>query len=92
MQLVGATANFIRKPFLRTAAMQGALSGLLAAVLLFAFIQYIESQVEEFKALHQYETLALIALVLVLMGIFLSLLSSLRAVNKYLQMSLDELY
>lgn len=92
MQLVGATANFIRKPFLRTAAVQGALSGLLAAGLLFAFIQYIESQVEEFKSLHEYESLAFIALALVLIGIFLSLLSSLRAVNKYLQMSLDELY
>jgi cell division transport system permease protein len=92
MQLVGATATFIRRPFLRTAAVQGALSGLLASALLFAFIQYIESQVEEFKSLHQYETLALIALILVLIGIFLSLLSSLRAVNKYLQMSLDELY
>ena len=46
MQLVGATPLFIQQPFLRRATWQGLASGVLAALLLVALLQYAYLEVE----------------------------------------------
>jgi cell division transport system permease protein len=92
MQLVGATRGFIRSPFLVRALLFGALAGLIASAMLFGLIEYSKSQIDGFALLQNYELLYLLFGVLVIVGITLSLFSTFRAVNKYLNMSLDELY
>ncbi len=92
MQLVGATRGFIRKPFLGRSFLFGACAGLLASALLFAIIEYTKANIDGFAMLQNYELLYLLFAGLVLSGALLSFLSTLRAVNKYLNMSLDELY
>lgn len=92
MQLVGATRGFIRKPFLLRAFLFGTLAGLLSSGILFLLVQYTQANIEGFAVLQNIELMVILFASLVLIGGILSLLSTLRAVNKYLNMSLDELY
>lgn len=92
MQLVGATRGFIRKPFLARAFFFGILAGLIASGLLFVIIEYTKANIDGFALLQDYNLLYFLFGALVLIGAILSLISTLQAVNKYLNMSLDELY
>ena len=92
MQLVGAKSSFIRKPFLLRAILHGILSGILASGLLFLFVNYANSKVEELKILQIQETIVILYAVLVLFGAVVGYFSTLLAINKYLKLSLDELY
>jgi cell division transport system permease protein len=92
MQLVGATRGFIRKPFLVRAFAFGVAAGILASAILFGLLEYTKGNIEGFAMLQNTELLAVLFLCLTVMGGMLSLFSTLRAVNKYLNMSLDELY
>ncbi len=92
MQLVGAKTGFIRAPFVRYAAFHGFISGLLASVLLYSLIYYADLKIPELKGLQiTNEILSLFGL-LILLGVVISTCSTYIAVNKYLKMSLDELY
>ncbi len=92
MQLVGATGFFIQRPFLNRAAWQGVMSGIIAAGLLFALMQYAYTQIEELKELRNDEQTYILMGSLVVIGCIIGFLSSFRAVRKYLRLSLDELY
>lgn len=92
MQLVGATRGFIRKPFLSRAFMFGMLAGGFASVILFALVKYTQATIDGFAMLQNQQLLLLLFAILISVGGVLSVLSTLRAVNKYLNMSLDELY
>ena len=92
MQLVGATRGFIRKPFLVRAFIFGVLAGILASSILFGLLEYTKGNIEGFAALQNTELMLLLFAALTIMGGLLSGFSTLRAVNKYLNMSLDELY
>ncbi|EKB50709.1 cell division protein FtsX [Cecembia lonarensis] len=92
MQLVGATRGFIRKPFLLRAFFFGILAGLIASALLFLIIEYTKANIDGFALLQNYTLLYYLFGGLVIIGAMLSLFSTLQAVNKYLNMSLDELY
>ncbi|WP_057936430.1 cell division protein FtsX [Algoriphagus resistens] len=92
MQLVGATRGFIRKPFLSRAFLFGMMAGAFASVILFALVKYTQANIEGFAMLQNQQLLVLLFGILIGVGGILSVLSTLRAVNKYLNMSLDELY
>ncbi len=94
MELVGATRNFIRRPFLWQGAAQGLLSGLLASAGLTGFYQL--SQDWLLKAdlpkieINQIGQIGLLSGI-VLFGLLIGTLGSYLAVNRYLNRSLDEL-
>ncbi len=92
MQLVGATRGFIRKPFLLRAFFFGILAGIIASALLFLIIEYTKANIDGFALLQNYTLLYYLFGGLIVIGAMLSLFSTLQAVNKYLNMSLDELY
>lgn len=92
MQLVGATRAFIRKPFLMRSWAFGMLAGAFASVILFGLISYTQTAIEGFALLQNQELMLILFGILVVVGGILSVLSTLRAVNKYLNMTLDELY
>ena len=92
MQLVGATRLFIQQPFLRRATWQGLASGMLAALILVALLQYAYLEVSELRLLRDDLRLGLLLLAVVGLGVVIGFFSSARAVHKYLQMSLDDLY
>ncbi len=92
MQLVGATKGFIRKPFLGRSFFYGALAGILSSGLLYGLIEYTKANIDGFAMLQNNEMLFILFGGLILLGAILSFFSTLRAVNKYLNMTLDELY
>jgi cell division transport system permease protein len=92
MQLVGATRFFIQQPFLRRATWQGLLSGLLAALLLLTLLQYAYLEVPQLRLLRDDHLTGLLLLGVLGLGTAIGFFSSYWAVNKYLNVSLDELY
>jgi cell division transport system permease protein len=92
MQLVGATKAFIQKPFIIRALLQGFISGCAASGLLFIIINYAYQEISYLNALNQQESILIVLGSLLLLGAIIGFFSSLRAVSKYLKMSLDELY
>ena len=92
MQLVGATSNFIKKPFLQRSLFHGAIAGVLASGLLYGLLQFANNKIERLSEL-QVNTLFLSLYgALILLGSIIAFISTYRAMNKYLKMSLDELY
>jgi cell division transport system permease protein len=92
MQMVGATRWFIAWPMNKKAIVNGAASGMIASVAVFAFVLLAEGLLPELKAIRDTGGLLLLFIVLILLGIGITLFSTHRSVIKYLKMKLDELY
>jgi len=92
MQLVGATSSFIRRPFLYRSIFYGFLAGVLASGVLYGFTMYLNTIIEGLAELQDVKGFAMLFGIMVLLGIVVGYFSSLRAIRKYLKMSLDELY
>ncbi len=92
MQLVGATNGFITRPFLLRGLGQGLLAGLVASGLLVALQQAAVYNIPELAVLQEPIKMAMVLGGLVLLGMLIGLLSTYQAVNRYLGVSLDELY
>lgn len=92
MQLVGATNGFITRPFLLRGMGQGLLAGLLASGLLVALQQAAVYNIPELSVLQEPVKIAMLLGALVLLGLTIGLLSTAQAVNRYLGVSLDDLY
>jgi cell division transport system permease protein len=92
MQLVGATRFFIQQPFLRRATWQGLASGFLAVLLLLSLLQYAYLEVAQLRLLRDDHLIGLLLLGIMGLGTAIGFFSSYWAVNKYLNVSLDELY
>jgi cell division transport system permease protein len=92
MQMVGATRWFIAKPMDRRAVINGALSGLIAIAGIIGIIFASEQWIPEIRALRDYSLLVAMFVVMILLGIFISFISTHRSVVKYLKMKLDDLY
>ena len=92
MQLVGATANFIKRPFLAKSVLLGLIAGTVASILLLTLLYYANLQIEALIKLQEPTKIFMLSGVIILLGAVISLLSTYRATNKYLNMSLDDLY
>jgi cell division transport system permease protein len=92
MQMVGATRNFIAKPLLVRALLNGLISAFIAIFLLFGLIQWAGTQFPQIKSLQGIETSILLFGALIILGVVISILSTYRSVLKYLKMKLDDLY
>jgi cell division transport system permease protein len=92
MQLVGATNGFIQKPFLLRGATQGMFSSMLACFLLILLQQVAIRNIEGLGQLQEYEKLLYMLVVLILLGILIGVVSTIQSIQRYLKMSLDDLY
>ncbi len=92
MQLVGATSWFIQRPFLYRATVHGLIAGVIASLLLIGLIIFGNRRIEDLQLIQNNERLIILAITLLITGILVALLSTFRAVNKYLKLSLDQLY
>jgi cell division transport system permease protein len=92
MQLVGATKSFIRKPFIYRSILHGLISAVIAATLLFGLLTYGSQKLEGLAELQNQQMLLFIFAGLVITSIFIASFSTYRAMQKYMAMSLDELY
>lgn len=92
MQLVGATGHFIQRPFLTRSIFYGLLAGFLSCALLFGFTIYLNSIIDGLENLQDMMGFLILYSTIILVGMAVGYFSSLRAIKKYLKMSLDELY
>lgn len=92
MQMVGATRSFIAKPMSLTALLNGFISSVIAIILLFALVTWVESLIPELKQIHNMQLNIMIVSGMLVVGIGISLFSTYRSVIKYLKMKLDDLY
>ena len=92
MQLVGAKKWFIIRPFIMRAAGQGLVAAVIALLALNFVMNYAYSAIPDLITLHQPDKIGILAAVLLVGGIVLGASSAYFAVNRYLKLSLDELY
>ncbi|MGK7388748.1 MAG: cell division protein FtsX [Candidatus Cyclobacteriaceae bacterium M2_1C_046] len=92
MQLIGATRGFIQRPFIVRSMWHGIIAGIIASAALYFVMQYSYTQVEDLQLLQETNEIYILLASLLGVGAFIGILSTFRAVNKYLNMSLDELY
>lgn len=92
MQLVGATNGFITRPFLGRGMWQGFLAGVFAVIMLLVALQIAIHNLPELAAFQEYEKVAMVMVGLIGLGVVIGFLSTFQAVNRYLGLTLDELY
>ena len=92
MKLVGATSGFIRRPFVRYNVVSGIFASILAILMLTGVLSYIQSEFEGFIQILDMRTLLLVYVAVFVMGVILSVIATIVAVNKYLRMEVDKLY
>lgn len=92
MQLVGATRNFIRMPFIKTGLIQGILSSIIAMGLLTLMIYGADKQLHEIISLLDFKIVGLLYLIVLSLGVIISLISTFFAVNRYLRIKTTNLY
>ncbi len=92
MLLVGANKGFIRKPFLINSLVNGIIGALAAIGLLTALFYFGEQKIPELSLIRDMQLMGIVAGLLVFLGIFLSLICTLFAVNKYLRYRTVDLY
>jgi len=92
MLLVGATRQFIRRPFLWQAVWMGLVSSLLALVMLEGLIALEYNQLPELQTVHNDVKIYFLFGGIVICGMLVSWISSWTALNRYIRMNTDYLY
>mmetsp|Transcript_5418 Transcript_5418/g.12030 ORF Transcript_5418/g.12030 Transcript_5418/m.12030 type:complete len:298 (-) Transcript_5418:217-1110(-) len=92
MQLVGAKVTFIRRPFLARSVLIGLIAGTIANILLILLLYAANRQVEELVKLQEPIQIFMLFGLILGLGVLVSFLGTYRAVNKYINRSLDDLY
>ena len=92
MQLVGATANYILRPFILRGMMYGLIAGIISSGMLYVIIEIADRRISNLELVISLEQLGVIFISLILTGIIMVILSTYSAVSKYLNSTLDELY
>ncbi len=92
MQLVGATKNFIRKPFVLVAALHGIIASFIAIIILMGILFLAQKEVPELIILRNYTEFTIVFLCLLIIGIMITGLSTYFAVTRYLRLKIYDLY
>lgn len=92
MQLVGASRSFIRRPFMRDSFVLGLVSSLLTIAVLGGGIWFAQKSVPQLAGLFAPEGLAIVAGIILLVGIGICLLTTWSVVGRLVGMDKDKLY
>ncbi|MNX42890.1 Cell division protein FtsX [compost metagenome] len=92
MQLVGATRNFIRKPFILVAALHGLIAAFIAILILLGILFYAQKEIPEMIILRNYTEFGIVLASLIGVGVFITAISTSFAVSKYLNLKIYDLY
>jgi len=92
MQLVGATHNFISKPFIWKGVLHGIIGSFIAIMLLTGIIYVSQRELPELINLQDIDLFLSLFGIVILLGIIISWLSNLLAVRKYIRLKTDSLY
>lgn len=92
MQLVGATAGFIRGPFIRSGILWGIIAGVAASLLLGGAWMYLRGVYPEAAAMIGWPDMAGICCLMLCLGVLICGLAAYFATTRYLRATLDQLY
>jgi len=92
MQLVGATRGFIMRPFIWQGIAHGLWAAVIALFLIGGVLYLTKSEIPELMSIQDIKSLIQLFGLVVLLGILISVISTIFAVNKYLNSDLDKLY
>lgn len=92
MKLVGATAGFIRRPFVTNSIINGIIASIIAILLMSGIIYYLNSIGVQFISFIGYELIACVFVGLIIVGILICAIAATFATNKYLRSSYDEMF
>jgi cell division transport system permease protein len=93
MQLVGATQPFIRRPFLWKGVVNGIVASFIALLMIFGVIRMAQSQLlPDLAEMNDADTYFTLTGTVVLLGIFISWVSTYFALRRYLRLKADELH
>lgn len=92
MKLVGATSGFIRRPFVRYNIVSGIFAAILAILMLTGALYYLQHELDGFIQLLDTQSVLMVYAAVLVMGVLLSVIATIFAVNKYLRMGVDKLY
>lgn len=92
MQMVGASYSFIRKPFLQQSLYWGVYGAFLANIVVLGAFYMYKKELSGIISQNDISVAAAVFAMVVLLGMLISYLSTLFAVNKFLRLKFDELF
>lgn len=92
MQLIGATQQFIRKPFVLNGILQGIIGAIIALILLSGTLYFAQLQVPELIEFQDINLFISLFAIVSVLGIIIAWISTHFAVRKYLKIKTDHLY
>ncbi len=92
MQLVGATNSFIRRPFLFKSVLHGLYAAIFANALMMGLIYMAKKEFGELFGLHELQTIGLLFISVIMLGIIITWISTFFAVSRFLRLKSDDLY
>lgn len=92
MLLVGATASYIRRPFINSGIFQGFLGALLADIFLGLLLYGLTKHLPELALIQDFKIIITIFVGIIVLGFLLGGLSTRLALRKYLNADVDRLY
>ncbi len=92
MRLVGATNNFIQKPFISKGISQGIYSSIIAIFMLIGAIQLVQTDTANMLNIDDLKIIGIVFFLIFTSGLFISLFSTYFAVRKFIKLNEHELY
>lgn len=92
MKLVGATAAFIRRPFIISNIMQGIMAAFIAVVVLAGLLFYAGTVEPRITASVAWSEAAWVFAALFVVGVLICTLSALLSTNRYLRLGYDDMF
>lgn len=92
MKLIGATKGFIRSPFVWKSIFQGFIAALLANGMLIIILYRLQKDYSELIHIQNLPIYMMVFGGVILIGIFITGVSTFFAINKYLKINMDKLY
>lgn len=92
MQMVGASKNFIRKPFLVRSLLLGAYGAIIANIILISGIYTYKKELQVIIYNNDLTTILLVLIIVLITGLLISFCSTWFAINKFLRLKFDELF
>ncbi|MEN9918968.1 MAG: hypothetical protein RL662_1404 [Bacteroidota bacterium] len=92
MRLVGATDQFIRKPFILKSMASGLIAVVFANIGITALVYTLSKEFPEINLIINYYDLVILYVIVLVLGILLTYFATRFAVNRYLKMETNNLY
>ena len=92
LKVVGATRWFIMRPFIGRSALQGLVAGVLSILLLGGVLYGIEAAIPGISLLPTLEYSAIIAVVMVALGVMVAVLCTLPVVSRFVNMKSNKIH